>query len=61
MYCVYEWDERHGLVTVTAADGAGLRWSPGDDLAGVAAGCRAGRSGGPARSAGVPAAGSVGS
>ncbi len=28
MYCIYEWDGRRGLVTVTAADGSGLRWSP---------------------------------
>ncbi|MGC4885596.1 hypothetical protein [Micromonospora sp. DT227] len=27
MYCVYEWDEHRGLVTVTTADGSGLRWS----------------------------------
>jgi hypothetical protein len=26
MYVFYEWDERRDLVTVTAADGFGLRW-----------------------------------
>jgi hypothetical protein len=27
MYCVYEWDEHRDLVTLTAADGYGLRWT----------------------------------